>query len=604
MNAVRSFLVGILTGVYRPVAKIALEFWAEANIVLRSKESIDNPGPYKRHHSIYAARLLDVFMNEPQWRTLVVMKSSQSGFTLHVLILICRLLAERMINIIYAIDSKETAKDISKKRLKPLLEDCKATAGDVKESEDEMSNMTYDLPRGALWLVGAHTAAQAASKPAGFVAADELEKMKQPKGETHFWYLLINRIKKSEDGKAVGFSTPTTETGITNVAYKEGSQHQYFVPCPHCRYFQVLTDAGLQYGHCKTARGNYDLRRVLRETFYKCEACGGRIEEDHKLDMMLAGEPRPTNFREEETDGVKVLVPNWAPDEMSAHISDLYSLHSGSTWGRIAVEFIRAQGNPRKMQDWENGRMGRPIKQSVSEVTNKHIHLLKGNYGRKSLPVVPCVACLSIDNQGDHQKWIKYAFTPNGSMFVIDWGKTLALEEAEAIADQPIPLPDGREIFVQRVIIDEGGKGGTSYDVRQFCFPRFPKYFPCKGRGGIQVKNTIHFSKSALSKGGVEQIPVCHFDDDAFKRILYLDRIKKFDPDKARDFDLPRLWLPRDITEELVRELCGEQLQKQLDDNNQTVFVWVPSPPNDWGDGLKMGFVLWNIIGASFQPVK
>jgi hypothetical protein len=60
--------------------------------------------------------------------------------------------------------------------------------------------------------------------------------------------------------------------------------------------------------------------------------------------------------------------------------------------------------------------------------------------------------------------------------------------------------------------------------------------------------------------------------------------------------------MPMDIDEELIRELCGEELVKELDANNVPRFVWKPKPPNDWGDCIKMGFVLWDTIEQAFQP--
>ena len=604
MTGIRSWLVTILTDIYRPTVKLALELWAEANIIIGSKESVDNPGPYKKHHAIYAARILDEFMNDPQWRTLIVQKSSQSGFTLHVLILICRIISERATSILYVIDSIVNARDLSKTRLKPLLKSCRATAIDAEASEDEMNTLTYELPNALLRLAGSGSAGQVASKPIDIAFGDELDKWPTPKGESHIWYLLIQRIKRSEYGKAIGFSTPTVESAITHQAFQSGSRHRYFVPCPQCGHFQVINHDSLRFSHCKDASGKtYDLNRVLRETYMQCEnqECKARIEEDSKLEMMLAGQVRPTNFREIEVDGKRQTIPGWTPGEMSFHISDFYSMHPSSTWGVLAFEFLQAQGNPKKLHDWTNGRAGEPIKQTVSNVTHRHIMRLRGDYKKGTLPVMPCVATMQVDNQGDHQKWTRLGMLPNGSAYLIDWGKTLDLAEIDAIAASPIPTPE-RDIYVQKVIIDEGGKGGTSYEVRAFCLPRFPKFFPCKGRGGIQVRNTISFSDSAISRGGEAKIPVCHFDDDAFKRILYIDRIKKFDAEKAADFDLPRLWLPMDIDAELTRELCGEELVRELDDNGVPQFVWKPKPPNDWGDCIKMGLVLWNVISHKFQP--
>ncbi len=600
MTAVRQWLIDVIRPAWEPVARMLFEEWGERNIVLTPKESLDYPGPYQRKHAIYAPRILDEFMGDPQWRSLVIMKSSQTGITLHMLILVCRTLAERMTNILYAVDSKIKARETSVSRLQPLLANCRATKMQVAAGEDEMNNFVYNLPSGILRLIGSHSAGAFASDPYGLVLCDELDKHPDLKGEATTWELAKNRLKRSEDGRAIGWSTPTVESGITNVEYLAGSQHGYFVPCPRCGHFQVLELEGLRYSHCRPAGGDYDLQQVLSETFYRCESCHERIDEHEKETMFLAGEVRPRNFREViDPDGTRRQVPKWLPGHMSFHISDLYSLHPSSTWGQLAVEFILAQKDPRKLHDFNNGRLGKPLRQTISGVTPQHVLRLRGTYQRGSLPIVPAVALLAVDNQDGLQKYLKAAFMPNGDCYVVDWGKTLALEESEDVANQPIRTP-AHDIICQRVIVDEGGKDGTSYSVRTFCFPRFPRFFPAKGRGAGQAKNTIVFSDSALSRGGLERIPVCHFDDPSFKSLLYIDRIKKFDHQKWQDYGVPRLWLPVDATEDLVAELTHEQLVRVIDANGVPDYVWKATPPNDWGDCLKMAYVLWNVIGANF----
>ncbi len=602
MTAVRKFLIGVLKRAYRPVKKIALEFWGEENIWLDGNESIDNPGPYNRIHSIYAPRLLDEFMNDPQWRTLLVMKSSQSGFTLHCLILICKRIAEVFTSIIYVIDSKPKAEDLSKTRLQPMLKKCKALMIEAIASVDaKLQTLTYMLPKGIIRIAGSGSAGQIASFPADIVFGDELDKWIKAAKEAHKWLLLIQRIKKSQFGKAIGFSTPTTEDAITNKEFLAGSQHRYFVPCPHCGHMQLVDIDHLVFSHCKDDRGSYDLSRVLNETWMKCEACEGKIEEDHKPEMNLAGKWRPTNFKEIEIDGIKQMVPAWEPGAMSAHMSDFYSIHSKSTWGVIACEFIQAQSDPEKLHNWNNGRAGLPNKKTVANIQAKHILRLRGNYKRGTMPTAPCVVTLQVDNQGDHQKYVILGWLPNGSRYVIDYGKTGDREEIKEIAKRKIPGPE-RSYEIQTGIMDEGGKDGTSYEVRQFCAPLFPFFTPCKGRGGMQVKNTVWFTDSKLSKGGNETIPVCHFDDDAFKRELYIQLIKKHSPEKAKEFNLARLYLPIDVDEAFVRELCGEELVKEIDSNGVPHYVWHPKPPNDYGDCIKMGGVLWNVIAHKFQP--
>lgn len=380
-----------------------------------------------------------------------------------------------------------------------------------------------------------------------------------------------------------------------------GSQHRYFVPCPDCGQDNLPDLDHMRFSHCKDDRGVYDLNRVLLDTFMECGNCHRRIDEEEKPDLFMASEWKPTNFKEIEIDGIKNQVPAWEPGAMSAHISDFYSIHPKSSWGTIVCEFIQAQNDPEKLHNWTNGRAGMPVKKTVANIEFKHILRLRGGYKRGTLPIVPCIATIEVDNQGDHQKWVTIGFLPNGTRYVIDYGITIDREEIKEVMKRPIKTPE-KDIFVQAGIMDEGGKDGTSYEVRQFCLPLLPFFMPCKGRGGLQVRNTIHYSDSKLSKGGNETIPVIHFDDDSFKRQLYIQLIKKFDATKAKEFNLPRLWLPVDIDEQFVRELCGEELVKELSKTGVVEYIWKPKPPNDYGDCLKMGGVLWNVIEHKFRP--
>lgn len=608
--SIRAWLVGFLVLVYRPIERIALEWWATKNITLGSKESIDNSGPYRRGLSIYAPRILDEFMNDPQWRTLVIQKSSQSGLTLHVLILICRAIAEMAMNVLYVIDTLPAARDISKKRLQPMLSNCRATKDLVVGKSANLKSLDYDFPEASLWLVGSNSVGAVANKTAGLIACDELDKYRTPKKESSIWYLACNRMKQVEGGKALGYSSPTWETAETHQGFISGSQHRYFVPCPRCSVKSVITWDYIRFDHCKDHRGEYDHRRVLDETYLECKECGGRIEEDHKLAMMLDGEVRPTNFKEVvNADGSVSRVPGWGMWEMSFQISDLYSLHPNSTWGIIAVEFLKAQGKRKALQDWTNGRMGEPIRHSVSNITEDLVKKLiaphrgkPGYYIRKTLPVMPAIAVGAIDSQGGFKKWAMGAFLPNGTLYVVDWGMASTMEDAELKLGAAIEVHGGRQIFVQRTICDEGGAGGNTWQVREFCESRFPRFFPSKGRGGVQVmSNTVWWVENKVFKGGDVTMPVCHYDDDSFKSIVYLQRIKKHSDFKSERLGKPRIWLPNDTPSDFLRELCGDQLVKAIDDNGNETLEWKTLPPNDWGDCIKMMHVLWNNIGHKFQ---
>ncbi len=470
---------------YAPRSEESLAEWAEENVKLRATESLDASGPYRRDRCLPAARLVDEFWRSREWEELWTEKGSQSGFTVHTLILIVRAVDEEPQNTIYAIDSAKEAGNISR-RLRHLLEDCRATRLVVDDCADEMLNQRFSLPGMDLHLIGSHSAGAWANKSAGFVVMDEVDKYKEITGEPAAVDLGRQRLKAVAGGKLIGFSTPTVESGTIHREYVTGSRHRYFVPCPHCGHMQTLEWDRLKFGHCKDLSGEYDLEEVRRATYYECanRECEEKIEESAKGEMLAGGEWRPTNYREVKRAGGEVeMRPAWTPGKMTAQISDLYATHAKVSWGRLAVKWIEAQGKPGKLHDFFTQNLGVPFTETAAEVEEKHVLALRKPYKRGTLPEVPVIGAMAVDMQDGWQRYLKAGFRRDGTVMVCDWGDTLALEEADMLAEEPMLTPEGKEIRCQRVIIDEGGTDGTSYDVRRFVFDRFPRFLGCKGGG-------------------------------------------------------------------------------------------------------------------------
>jgi len=598
----RAFVAGCLIEALMPRERLDLPDWMERHVILRREESLDSPGAYRRDRSIPMGKLFAKFNREKEWRVLIVKKGSQSAFTLHCLGDMAMHVAEDPQNMMFVIDSEKEARKISRKRLGPMLEDCGATSGVWVENEDDQNTLEYSFPGMSLWLVGAGSAGALASKSCGRMYADEVDKHQDLKGEASSLDLLQQRGKEVEGSVMIAGSTPTDEEGPITKAHATGSQEVMMVPCPHCGGRQALdmpnperSPRPLRFEHCARGKGVYDLRRVLEETWYECEHCQGKIVDADKPGMLAAGDWESTNF--EEIDGD--LVPAWEPGVMSAQLNDLYSVHANSRFGQIAVEWIKARDDPGKMHNFLNGRLGRELKATVFEVRPEGVRRLCSGYLRGSMPEVPAILTIQADNQGaEVVKWVVMGWLPSGDAYVVDWGVADSREQMDEIEKRTYEC-GGRQLVAQRGIMDEGGEEGTTWEVRQFCAGRMPFWLPSKGRAGRQIDHITRFRNCAIAKGGEWTIPVLHFDDDAFKRQLYLQKIARFDPVKVEENGLSRLHLPQNVTEQFCRELSGENLKRVPGKG----VVWVPSPPNDFGDAVKMGYVLWNVIGPEFMRV-
>ena len=147
-----AFLIRGFQGFYQP--RSALMPWAwheEQKTELGTEESQDYAGPYdsslapqNRFFMEFAAgRFSENIEFHPDtpadavWRELIIMKSSQVGVTLAILLTIVWWIAEIRKNVIYAIDTTSEVKRISKARLQPLIKACPAAASMIQENEEK-----------------------------------------------------------------------------------------------------------------------------------------------------------------------------------------------------------------------------------------------------------------------------------------------------------------------------------------------------------------------------------------------------------------------------------------------------------------------------------
>lgn len=559
--------------------------FAEKNIILSEQASPTNPGPYDANvapHTKFFQECLD----DPAVHQLTLKKNSQGGFTQGVLNKILRHVAVDPVNILYVIDSLQEAKRIARTRLKPMLETCALTRQVIDEDEkNELQTLTFYLRDMAIFFAGGGSIGAVANKPIALGIVDEADKIPRMTGNhTHVVEEVKARFKTIENFKLVVLSAPNEEIDITTCEWKKGSQHVFHVPCPHCGEFQEMIPERVIFSHCKNSAGEYDKEKVKREAYYSCIRAGskecpdGKIFDHHKRAMALRGEWRPTN-------------PNAEPGHISLESSDLYSLFPGARLGLIALDIIESQHNPLvKKAKWSN-RFGKEWKTSRAVITHEQIHALRGDYDRGTIPP-GCgqIVYLPIasDVQGDVRKWIRGAFNRKGELFVVDYGASLAYDDLIAEADIPVPDSAGGEAWTSREgIIDEGFE---TTKVRSFCIRTGHRFFPAKGRGGIQIRTLV--SASETPHDG-ELINVYHFNDDEFKRSLYIDRIRDLAKIKSGKSFTPRLWLPRDIDGDFIAELCAERLVPQSTPWGFTKHIWEKTGTNDFGDALKLLYVLW-----------
>lgn len=500
------------------------------------------------------------------------------------LILICWMIIHRSGNIIYAIDSEKQAKEVSKTRLKKWIL-LNGLLDQVNENPDDLSNLTYFLKGLTVYMVGSHSPGSWATKSCVLVILDEVDKQVFIEGEGWTTDLARERSKRPKNAKIIGFSTPG-DSGQIGKEVELGTCEEIRIPFPCCGHKQALKWDNFQFGgkEFRDLAGDYDLGAVAAGAYFKCELCGGKLSNDDKYQALLGYEFVPTN-------------PKADPRIRSVKIWDAYS--NFVTLGQLAVGWIKAQGDPTKIEAFMRGRRGEYFVNSGGQVSESELLDLRMGYKRGTCPNVDVILYgMAVDIQKDCLKATKAVFTPEGDMYVIDWRELVNYSEVIDFANEPLETMHG-PMVVLAGLIDEGN---DKDDVRTFCLENHPRFFPVKGRGGEQVQALV--AESPQWHEG-EVVTTYHVDDRSFKwQLLY--RMRRLTFSEKRREKIRQLRFPQNVDddENFLDELTNEYPTREKNKYGKEVERWRTKGQNDWFDTLKYLLSEWSIMGAALNQAR
>lgn len=267
-----------------------------------------------------------------------MLKCSQSGFTEGCLNVLRWMPENWPGNALYSINSDAKAKEVADKRLEKTLK--KAAAGQLTGDKNDITARKFGLRNMDVVVSGSGSSGPFMEAWYRLIILDELENHIQNQ-ETTTADRAESRQATLADGLILKLSKPELAGGIIDLAFIRGTQEKWMVPCTRCGERIELKLSGLQFGHCKDLLGNYDLDQVLRDTWYQCPCCSGRIDEWEKRAMVNAGVWMPTpHDQRRRAPGGKLAAAE--PGVRSFHISDFYSLWPKMTWGFLATLWLKA----------------------------------------------------------------------------------------------------------------------------------------------------------------------------------------------------------------------------------------------------------------------
>lgn len=601
---------GLFARAWKPVPVESIVDWAERTLRIPEEENDELAGQLWSSEVTPHVRWVMEWVRGPGKSELFIRKSSQTGITMAVIIIILWMMEHEPRNVLYVVDSAEEAKRISKVRLKNWIKKNRMLEGGGV-SEDDLSNLTYYLKGMTVYLGGSFAKGLFRNKAVSLAFLDELD----AHGEWEDGKTTIqgtrSRLKRHKQSKLLAFSTPTDEMGSIHVEYEAGTKERLQVTCCHCELPQFLDWKQVIYSDPEFLmelegltpeevpdRERFDLEYVRRNAYYRCES-GCRISDADRRKMLRTQVP------------VSTAKKGRNQRRRSLWISDLYSTFV--SLGELSVEWIEAQGDMRAIAAFKTERMGEPNRRLIGKVEEGHFRRLRMNYARGECPVRPLevngayFVVMVVDVQLHTYKWVKMSFTRTGAMFVADWGEVSTLSEVQDEANRPVLLRDGTECAVYYGVMD-GSDGKKLTEVIEFCHGvewcrdrELQHWVSVKGFARRQMNGPFRVGHAVHE--GVKVVQY-HIQHEAWVSFLLLEMIGK--ARERRDNGAEFVALPRNIEQRLVDELMAEELRPVKDkyDENRKEWVKKSSQANDWLDCFKYGAALWSILSHSWLTLE
>lgn len=536
---------------FQPPPKLSVSEWADKYRVL-ARDVSANPGQWRTSAAPYQREIMDK-LSDPRVQWVVWMKASQLGATEILTNNVGYFMDQDPSPILVVQPTIEMGRSWSTDRLDAMLRDSPRLGrlqrnGPRRERGQTILHRTF--PGGHLTIVGSKSAASLAMRPIRIVFADEVDRYARSAGkEGDPLSLAVRRTATFWNRKVYVPSTPTLkgESRIEQL-FDESTQHQYYVPCPHCDHYQLLRkgDRGLPYGLRWDEQHG---RPVLDWTVeYLCAGCGALIDERFKPAMLARGEWRATH-----------------PERsvIGFHLNALYS--PWMRWVEIVDEFYKAKVDREKLKTFVNTLLAETWEEEAEEADGSVLLARAEDYGRdpeeRPIEVPAYVAFLTagVDVQGDRLECDVWAWGRGEESALVRhevlWGdpaKPEVWEQLVLLLQRPWRHAGGQLLTIRVACVDSGGHHTDA--VYRFTRRRLGLLlWPVKGVGGPGRAPVTPPARKSKAK-----VKLLTIGTDALKDILFA-RVKV---DKAGP---GCIHLPAGISPLWVGQLTAERVVKRYE---------------------------------------
>lgn len=317
--------------------------WNEENRLMTSEVS-PFPGKVKYDLTPYTREIVDCASPESPARIIAVMKGAQLGFSTTVIeAAIGWIISQSPGNILFLTGHSDLAEEAMSGKIDQMIDSCglrpliRPNVLRKKNSRTGDTNKSKEFPGGSLvsGSAGNHKLLRQRSVKYGFI--DDFDAAKHSTKESGDTTKMIEQrfAAYASKMKLYYISTPEVKT-TSNIepVFLKGDQRRYFVPCPCCGVqIAFFWECDNTADPTKKA-GIYwqldDKGKLIDDSVgYICQECGDFFTDQHKYEMNLAGEWRPTAEPSE-------------PGYRSYHLSSLYAPPGMYDWLHYVRQYLEA----------------------------------------------------------------------------------------------------------------------------------------------------------------------------------------------------------------------------------------------------------------------
>lgn len=433
--------------IFKPRPKQTVVEWAEANLILREGRT-EIHGPYSTSLTPYVRDPLNDF-SDSKVTDLVLCFGTQTAKTTTIMSGLAYRIDINPAPTVWVMPNESLARSFSETRWQPLVDDSLALVRHKPQDLDKFKILEMQFDRCPMTFVGSNSPANLASRPAGILICDEIDKFAQATAkEASALALAENRTKSFANPLRVKTSTPTTEYGEIWQEFLKGDQCYYYVPCPYCDHRQTLVWEQVKWDqNAKDQKGKWDSEKVKKSAYYECISCQDKILDAHKTLMIRKGEWRVTNSLAEK-------------GRKSYHLNSLYAPWASCTFGSLAVKFLRDKETINGLQDFLNSTLALPWKEKQEDVNE--LPVFDYNSGDKWADwEEEHKRLMTIDVQRDHYWVVIRAWTKNGISRLVYAGKQETIDDVCEV-QKNYKVPPGH------VAIDSGD-GQNANEIYGYC---------------------------------------------------------------------------------------------------------------------------------------